>query len=137
MVNVMADRSKDLSIIDKDLKIEGTIHAKGKLVIGGEVEGTLVGEKIITVEGSRVLGGAKVQEIVIGGEFEGDITAYRSLRILPTGNLLGNVVYNDLTLEPGGRLNGNARPLESTDEILAIDTKTTAEGDAGEGDTST
>ncbi len=133
----MADRSKDLSIIDKDLKIEGTIHAKGKLVIGGEVEGTLVGEKIITVEGSRVLGGAKVQEIVIGGEFEGDITAYRSLRILPTGNLLGNVVYNDLTLEPGGRLNGNARPLESTDEILAIDTKTTAEGDAGEGDTST
>ncbi len=123
----MADKSKDLSIIDKDLRVEGTIHARGKLLIGGQVEGALVGDKVVTVQGSRVIAWAKVQEMVIGGEFEGDITAYRRLRILPTGNLRGNIIYKDLILEPGGKFNGVAKPIESDNTILAKDTGSPAE----------
>lgn len=122
----MADKSRALSIIDKDLKVEGTIRARGKLLIGGEVEGALVGDKVIAVQGSRVVAWAKVQELVIGGKFEGDVTAYRSLRILPTGNLRGNIIYRTLTLEPGGKFNGNARPLASEDEVLATEEKSSA-----------
>ncbi|NVM56867.1 MAG: polymer-forming cytoskeletal protein [Desulfobacterales bacterium] len=128
----MADKSKGLSIIDKDLKVEGTIHAKGRLIIAGELEGTLVGDTVITVEGSRVLGEARVQHMVIAGEFEGDITSYGSLKILHTANFSGNIVCKILTLEAGGRLNGNVRPLESKDEILAAE----AESPAAEGKTS-
>jgi len=119
----MGDRSKGLSIIAKDLKVEGTVRAKGKLIIAGELEGTLIGDEVVTVEGSRVRARAKVQQIVIAGEFEGNITAYESLRILPTGDVCGNIVYKNLTLEAGGILNGHARPLASKDEALATDTE--------------
>lgn len=122
----MGDRSKGLSIIAKDLKVEGTVHAKGRLIIAGELEGTLIGDEVVTVEGSRVHARAKVQQIVIAGEFEGNITAYESLRILPTGDVCGNIVYKNLTLEAGGILNGHVRPLASKDEVLATDSESVA-----------
>jgi cytoskeletal protein CcmA (bactofilin family) len=126
-VTVMADESKGVSIIDKDLRVEGTIHARGRLLIGGQVQGAVVGDQVTTARGSRVVAWAKVGEMVIAGEFEGDVTAYRSLKILPTGNLRGNVIYRSLCLEAGGVLNGNARPLQPQDEILAIGMEPSAE----------
>ena len=122
----MGDRSKSPSIIAKDLKVEGTVHAKGRLIIAGELEGTLIGDAVVTGEGSRVLARAKVQQMVIAGEFEGNITAHESLKILRTGSLRGNIVCKSLTLEAGGRLNGHVRPLEPEDEVLATDMESPA-----------
>jgi len=109
----MAGRSKGLSIIDKGLKVEGTVNAEGKLIIAGSMEGTLLGNEVVTVEGSRVVARVKVQDLVVAGEFQGDITAYRSLRILRTGDIGGNIACKDLSLEAGGKLNGNVQPLDA------------------------
>ena len=115
----MAGKKKGLSIIDKDLRVEGNVSTEGKLVIAGALEGSLKGNEVVTAEGSRVVAHAKVQDLVVAGEFEGDIVAYRSLRVLRTGDVGGNVVCKDLILEAGGRLNGNVRPLEAEDETAS------------------
>ena len=108
----MAVRSKSLSIIDDGLKIKGTVNAEGKLVIAGDVEGTLVGKNVVTAQGSHIVARAEVEDIVIAGNFEGDITARNSLRIMRTGNFSGNIVCKTLSLEAGGKLNGHVEPLD-------------------------
>jgi cytoskeletal protein CcmA (bactofilin family) len=115
----MAVRSKSLSIIDDGLKVKGTVNAEGKLVIAGDVEGTLVGKNVVTAQGSHIVARAEVEDIVIAGNFEGDITARNSLRIMRTGNFSGNIVCKTLSLEAGGKLNGHVEPLDVHQTVSA------------------
>lgn len=105
--------------MDKGLRVEGILSAEGKLIIGGAVDGTLIGDEVVIVRGSRVVAQAKVRQIVISGDFEGDITAYESLKIMPTGNFCGNIVCKSLSLKAGGTLNGSVKPIAAGEEISA------------------
>lgn len=125
----MAGKTKGLSIIDKGLKVEGTINAEERLIIAGALEGTLIGNEVVTVQGSRVVGHAKVRELIIGGEFEGDVTAHERLKLLPTGNYSGNIVCKSLIMEAGGKLNGNVRPLEVKDNVAVPEAEAPASKD--------
>lgn len=125
----MADKQEGISIIDKDCLVEGTLDVKGKLVIAGSLKGNLIGNTVVTVKGSRVNAPAKVREMIIGGEFEGDITVYERLRILSTGVFSGKVVCKSITLETGGRLNGRVKPLDSAEGLSLTDTALAAGGE--------
>jgi len=124
----MADKKEGISIIDKDCLVEGTLNVKGKLIVVGSLKGTLIGNTVVTAKGSRVDAPAKVREMIIGGEFEGDITVYESLRILSTGVFSGKIVCKSITLETGGKLNGRVKPLDSTEELSHTDTALAAGG---------
>jgi cytoskeletal protein CcmA (bactofilin family) len=118
----MPDKTTGLSIIHQGLKVEGILSAEGKLIIGGAVKGTLIGDEVVIAEGSHVVARAKVREMLISGDFEGDVTAYEILKIMPTGNFRGNIVCKSLSLQAGGRLNGSVQPLEAKQEIIEPDT---------------
>ena len=101
----MLNKSDNISIIDEGLTVDGTISAKGKLVIKGAVKGSLVGETVIVAEGGVVCADTKVASITMGGKFEGDLNASKELIILSTGSCDGRVVCKNLVVEPGGILN--------------------------------
>ncbi len=115
----MLEKTTGLSIIDKGLKVEGILSAEGKLIIGGTVEGTLIGDEVVIAPGSRVIAQARVREMVISGDFEGEVRAYESLKIMPTGNFCGHIVCKSLSLQAGGTLNGSVKPLEAEEDISA------------------
>ena len=98
--------NQNLSIIDRELKIEGSISSSGKLIIKGQVIGTIKGDVVIIAEDGQVeSSGTDVSSITIGGNFEGEITASKELIILATGICAGKVVCKDLIVENGGILN--------------------------------
>ena len=98
--------SKNLSIIDKELKIEGSISSSGQLIIKGQVTGTIEGDVVIIAEDGQVNSSAtKVSSITIGGNFQGEVTASKELVILATGTCAGKVECKDLIVENGGVLN--------------------------------
>ena len=99
--------SKNLSIIDSDLQIEGKIESKGRLIIKGTVRASIIGETIIIAEGGSVYSDANVESITIGGSFEGDIKASNELIILSTGKCSGKASCKDLVVENGGILNAD------------------------------
>jgi len=103
--------SKNLSIIDKDLKVDGTISSKGSLVIRGKVKGTLKGDKIVIAEEGAVYAETDVSSLTIGGKFEGEVRATEELIILSTGSCTGTVVCKNLTVESGGMLNATVTYL--------------------------
>jgi len=105
--SVKNHNSKNLSIIDRDLRIDGSISSKGNLIIRGMVEGTLDGEKVVIAEEGSVNANTKVSSLTIGGKFEGEVRATKELIILSTGSCSGSVICKNLTVESGGTLNAN------------------------------
>ncbi len=121
----MKNKSKDFSIIDKELTVDGTISSKGKLVIKGVVKGTLIGETVIIAEEGKVFADTKASSMTIGGTFEGEIRASKELIILSTGNCSGKVVCKDFVVEAGGVLNAQVNCITSQDsksqqELFAV-----------------
>jgi cytoskeletal protein CcmA (bactofilin family) len=114
--------SKSLSIIDKELKIEGSISSIGQLIIKGQVTGTIEGDVVIIASEGRVSSTyTKVSSITIGGNFQGEIVASEELIILSTGSCAGKVEYKKLIVENGGIL--NAEVICKTDNKLLTENK--------------
>jgi len=99
---------KNLSIIDKELKIDGSISSTGKLIIKGQVTGTIDGDVVVIAEDGIVNSSAtKVSSLTIGGKFQGEVSASKELIILATGTCAGKVECQDLIVENGGVLNAD------------------------------
>ncbi len=97
---------KNLSIIDKELTIEGSISSTGKLIIKGKINGEIKGDVIVIAEDGEVdSGSAIVASMTVGGKFNGDLIASKELIILSTGSCAGKVECKDLIVENGGVLN--------------------------------
>lgn len=116
--------SKNLSIIDKELKIEGSISSSGKLIIKGRVTGTIEGDTVIIAEDGQVNSSAtKVSSITIGGNFQGEVTASKELIILSTGTCAGKVECKDLIVENGGILNAEVSCKTSSKMVAGQEQK--------------
>ena len=104
----MRRNKKNLSIIDKELKIDGSIESCGKLIIKGQVKGTIDADVVIIAQDGEVSSTlTKVSSLTIGGSFKGELHASKELIILATGSCEGKVVCQDLIVENGGMLNAD------------------------------
>jgi cytoskeletal protein CcmA (bactofilin family) len=109
--------SKDFSIIDKELTVDGTIHTRGRLIIKGVVKGSVIGENVVIAEEGSVYADVKVASMTIGGTFEGEL---RELIILATGKCSGKIICKDLVVETGAVLNAQVTSLSAKDSDLKI-----------------
>ncbi len=125
----MARKAKqNLSIIDKELKIDGSISSAGKLIIKGRVTGTIDGDEVIIAEDGMVQSSStRVASITIGGKFQGEICASKELIILATGVCSGKVECKDLIVENGGVLNAEVTCKTSSKLDGSKDTKSAIE----------
>ena len=113
--------SKDFSIIDKELTVDGTVSTKGRLIIKGIVKGTLIGETVIIAEEGAVYADTKVKSMTIGGTFEGEVRASNELILLSTGNCSGKIVCKDFVVETGGILNAQVTCITAQESISKKD----------------
>ena len=124
--------AKNLSIIDKELKIEGSISSTGKLIIKGRINGTIDGDVVIIAEDGQVNSSAtKVSSITIGGNFQGEVSASKELIILATGKCAGKVECKDLIVENGGILNTEVSCKTSSKLSGIAETKSFETGKTG------
>ena len=97
---------KNISIVDRGLTIEGSVSCNGQLIVKGVVQGTLKGDNVVIAEDGAVHADATVSVMTVGGHFEGTLRVMQKLVVLATGHCQGKIVCHDLTVEPGGILNG-------------------------------
>lgn len=107
-----------MSIIDRDLTVEGSITSQGRLVIKGTVKGAIEGEDVIIAEEGFVSSNINVANLTIGGVFKGEVTVSEELVILATGNCSGKVACRNLVVEGGGKLNAEVSQIGSEEKKL-------------------
>ncbi len=125
----------NLSIIDKDFKIDGSLTSRGKLIIKGSLKGTIDGEIVVIANEGKVDADAKVSSMTIGGSFRGEISATKELIILSTGRCEGKVKCKDLIVENGGILNAEVVSMKSDKYAPENGKNTFLKSDTGNGKT--
>lgn len=114
----MKNRSKNMSIIDADLTVDGTLESQGSLVIRGHVKGTLKGRQVTVAEEGSLIAEVTAASIIIGGKVEGDVVASEDLTVLSTGSCTGTVRCKNLTVESGGMLNANVTYIQNNGSVV-------------------
>ncbi len=109
----MKQSSKNISIIDKGELVDGTLACRGRLVINGTVKGCLEGDNIIISQDGVVQADTKVNNMTLGGTFEGEIRVAQELIILSTGNCSGKIFCKNIVMEAGGMLNASVTHIEA------------------------
>jgi len=106
---------KELSIIEKDLFVEGTVTCKGRMIIRGVVKGSLNAEEAVIAKGGALYGEVEAIKLTVAGLFEGEMKKVEDLLVLSSGKCMGKIVCDNLTVERGGSLNADISCL--TDDI--------------------
>lgn len=107
---------KDLSIIEKDLFVEGNVTSKGRMIIRGVVKGFLQAEDAVIAKGGALYGEVEAVRLTVAGLFEGEMKKVEELLVLSTGKCIGKIVCDNLTVERGGALNADISCFTDEDE---------------------
>ena len=93
--------------VGHDILLKGEIATCDRLIIQGVVDAKL--KEVHTVEISEsgsFAGSADIEEAIISGLFEGNLTVTNRLVITSTGRVFGKITYGEIEIERGGELSG-------------------------------
>lgn len=94
-----------LSFVASDVVIRGDIEAPGDLHVDGRIEGDVRCRSLIMGAGGAIAGNVVADQARIGGSIDGALTV-KELTILATARATGDVAYDSISIEPGGRIEG-------------------------------
>jgi len=100
------------SIIASDVEIVGNLNARVDLHIDGKIQGDVTCGNLVQGEGSIIAGKVIAESARLSGSVEGSIEA-NDLVIESTARITGDVVYTNLTIAPGGQIEGKFRHKSS------------------------
>ena len=94
-------------VVGRDIVLTGEIATCEMLVIKGRVEGDIAETQHLEIaETGRFKGRAEVQDCVVAGACEGELTVAGLLTIRAKGRVKGDVRYVEIEIQRGGRLSG-------------------------------
>ncbi len=108
----MANSGHTFSIIASDVEIVGNLTARVDLHIDGKVQGDVTCGSLVQGEGSVIAGKVTAEAAKLSGRVEGSIEA-NDLVIEASARIIGDVVYNNLTIAPGGQVEGKFKHKSS------------------------
>ncbi|MBL7071171.1 MAG: polymer-forming cytoskeletal protein [Candidatus Omnitrophica bacterium] len=105
------DRGEE-KVLDVDATMQGTLTFKDpvNLRINGSFEGNLDTKGSLTIgEHAVVRATIKGENVVVTGRVFGDIVAVKELKIIPPGNITGNIITPRLIVDEGAVLDGRCQ----------------------------
>jgi len=98
-------RHTTFSIIGSDVVITGNVAASVDLHVDGKIEGDLKCANLVQGEASEIKGAIIAETAKIAGLLDGSIEA-KTLVIHASARITGDVVYETITIENGGKVDG-------------------------------
>ncbi len=96
------------SFLAADLTVVGIVVSTGGVVAEGRIEGPCCAARVMIGEPGDVQGEVIASEIVVCGHIAGDLKASK-IQLRAHGVIDGDIYYRTLSVDAGGRLNGNCR----------------------------
>jgi cytoskeletal protein CcmA (bactofilin family) len=94
-------------VIGTGLVIEGKIEGDGDVHIAGSFKGDVRVNGDVTVEpGARITAEISAVTVTVGGQVEGNINASTQVKLLQSGQLIGDLKAKSLTVADGARMRG-------------------------------
>lgn len=108
------------SVLGAGARLEGKLDCQGNIRIDGTFVGDIAAQGRVALTDQAVVEGDIIGEaILVGGFVRGDITA-RSVSLLRTGRVIGDLRLERLATEEGSFLQGNITMEEKLDIAAAL-----------------
>ena len=98
-------RHTTFSIIGSDVVITGNVAASVDLHVDGKIDGDLKCANLVQGEASEIKGAVVADTAKIAGLLDGSIEA-KTLIVHATARITGDVIYENITIENGGKVEG-------------------------------
>jgi cytoskeletal protein CcmA (bactofilin family) len=105
MNNAPRGSGHTFSMIASDVEIVGNLSARVDLHIDGKVQGDVTCGSLVQGETSVIIGKVTAETARLSGKVEGSIEA-SELMIEASARITGDVAYTNLTIAPGGQVEG-------------------------------
>ena len=113
----LADDDSKRLVVGKSISVSGDISACDTLVVRGTAEANLSDAETIEVsEGGFFKGTADVKRAFVSGTFDGTLKVRQSLEVDASGHVKGTIFYKDISIAPGGRLQGTIDSIDAMEE---------------------
>jgi cytoskeletal protein CcmA (bactofilin family) len=100
------------TILAAGTEFEGLLSFRGAARIDGKFSGDVVAEGCLVIgEGARVRARIEVDELIVGGELEGEIHARKRVELLKTARVVGSLHSPSLAMAEGGILEGSCKAI--------------------------
>jgi cytoskeletal protein CcmA (bactofilin family) len=107
------ERREAKLVVGPDIKMKGVeISDCDTLVVEGRVEATLDSRVLEIAQNGVFQGTIAVDEAVINGRFDGELTVRKQLVIQATGRVSGKIRYTKIKVEEGAELSGELSMLD-------------------------
>jgi cytoskeletal protein CcmA (bactofilin family) len=94
-------------LIGSGVSFSGDVRWCEHLVVEGTIEAKLPDcENLIVAEGGVFRGSGSTQNADVRGHVEGDFVVGKRLLIRTGGQVCGTITYNEIEIEPGGKISG-------------------------------
>lgn len=106
-------KTKDaaLSVLAAGTKVVGDLSSAGQIQIDGLVEGDIDCAELTVGESGVVKGNVRSDVVLIRGQVMGHVQA-RHVTLTRSARLTGDVLQEEITIEPGAIFQGHSRRLE-------------------------
>ncbi len=100
--------AREETVFGSGVTIEGKIEGDANVRIAGKFKGDIQIKGDLTIDKGAHLG-AKIHaaNVTIGGELEGNVTSTGQVKLLESGQLMGDLKANTLTVAAGSRMRGH------------------------------
>lgn len=98
-------RHTTFSILGSDVVVTGNVSASVDLHVDGKIEGDLKCANLVQGEASEIKGAVIADTAKLAGLLDGSIEA-KTLIIHASARITGDVVYENITIENGGKVDG-------------------------------
>ncbi|MFH1522695.1 MAG: polymer-forming cytoskeletal protein [Patescibacteria group bacterium] len=105
------------TIIGPSVKVKGNFNGQGNIIVEGALEGSLkTAGNVFIGDKAKIIASISAQQAKIGGEVNGNIKVKKSLDIVASAKIFGDIECSSLSVEPGAILNGKCTMATSMEK---------------------
>jgi len=102
------------TVVGADVVLKGNLKSAGDVLIAGVFEGDVACDGRVTIAaGATLIGAVGAAEVVLGGKVQGNSVATKSLTLLSTAEVRGDVTTPQIVIEPGATFVGRCTMPQS------------------------
>lgn len=102
----------DQTVIAREDRVEGTVRAHMTIRVLGTVKGKLEAPTVIIDEGAKVNADITADDVVVGGEYSGNLICRQRLEVRPSGRVTGRVETLKMMLHEGATVDGEIHMIK-------------------------
>ncbi|MGY8990677.1 MAG: bactofilin family protein [Rhodospirillales bacterium] len=109
------DKPSAPSILSSDLHVIGNLNSDGEIQIDGVIDGDIFTNTLMVGEAAVINGEIHADNLIVHGTINGQIKA-KSVSLMKTANIVGDILHEDLAIEKGAFLEGLCQRITISSE---------------------